>query len=260
MKQQKTTADLLIELNEYAGTDKIVTSYDMKAAIEQMPKVTPVASQLSRLDKYTGGFLPGELIAISGPRKAGKTLFAQTLTVNFAKQDVMSLWFSYELSSREFINRFPGELPVFVMPAKMKANSLEWLRNRVLEGLVKYGIKMVFIDHLHYLFDLAKMRNTSIEIGQVIRTLKMLAVELNIVIFLMCHMAKLDPYQEPSDDNIRDSSFVSQESDAGIMVWRDVKTDTESWLKICFHRRTGVLEKKIKYLKVDGLLREAAIA
>lgn len=257
MKQQKTTADLLIELNEYEGSDKIVTSLAMKSIIEQQPKVTPVMSKLPQLDKYTGGFCPGELIAISGPRKAGKTLFAQTLTVNFAKQDIMSLWFSYELSSREFINRFPGELPVFVMPQKMKANSLEWLRNRILEGLVKYGIKMVFIDHLHYLFDLARMRNTSIEIGQVIRTLKMLAIELNITIFLMCHMAKLDPYQEPSDDNIRDSSFVSQESDAGIMIWRNVQSDNEAWAKVCFHRRTGVLEKKIKYLKVDGLLREA---
>lgn len=171
----------------------------------------------------------------------------------------MSLWFSYELSSREFINRFPGELPVFVMPAKMKANSLEWLRQRILEGLVKYGIKMVFIDHLHYLFDLAHMRNTSIEIGQVIRTLKTMAIEMNITIFLMCHMQKLSPYEEPSDENIRDSSFVSQESDAGIMIWRNVQSDNEAWLKVCFHRRTGVLEKKIRYLKVDGLLKEAAI-
>lgn len=257
--RQQTMADLLIELNEYAGTDRIVTSYDMKALIDQQPKVAPVMSKLPQLDKYTGGFLSGELIAISGPRKAGKTLFAQTLTVNFAKQDVMSLWFSYELSSREFINRFPGELPVFVMPAKMKANSLEWLRHRILEALTKYGIKMVFIDHLHYLFDLARMRNTSIEIGQVIRALKTMAIEMNITIFLMCHMQKLSPYEEPSDENIRDSSFVSQESDAGIMIWRNVQSDNEAWLKVCFHRRTGVLEKKIKYLKVDGLLREAAI-
>lgn len=255
--KSKSLAELVTELAEYQGEDQIVTSYDMKAIITKQPKVIPVMSKLPLLDKHTGGFAPGELIAISGPRKAGKTLFAQTLTINFAKQDVMSLWFSYELSSREFINRFPGELPVFVMPQKLKANSLDWLKQRIVEALVKYGIKAVFIDHLHYLFDLARMRNTSIEIGQVIRTLKLMCIELNIVIFLMCHMAKLDPYQEPSDDNIRDSSFVSQESDAGIMIWRDVKTDNEAWLKVCFHRRTGVLEKKIKYVKVGGLLQEA---
>ncbi len=257
MKPQKDLATQFLELSEYEGQDKVITSYAMKALIEQQPKVVPVMSKLPQLDKYTGGFAPGELIAISGPRKSGKTLYAQTLTTNFAKQDVMSLWFSYELCSREFINRFPGELPVFVMLAKMKANSLEWLRARIIESLVKYGVKMVFIDHLHFLFDLARMRNTSIEIGQVIRTLKTLAIELNITIFLMCHTAKLDPYTEPSDDNIRDSSFVSQESDAGIMIWRDVKTDNEAWLKLCYHRRTGVLEKKVKLVKVDGLLKEA---
>lgn len=257
MKSNENLAELIEELAGYEGQDRVITSFDMKEILAEQPKAVPVMSRLPQLDRYTGGFVAGELIAISGPRKAGKTLFSQTLTVNFAKQNIMSLWFSYELSSREFINRFPGELPVFVMPQKMKANSLEWLRHRILEGLVKYGIKMVFIDHLHYLFDLARMRNTSIEIGQVIRTLKMLAVELNITIFLMCHMAKLDPYTEPSDDNIRDSSFVSQESDAGIMVWRNVQSDNEAWMKVCFHRRTGVLEKKIKLVKVDGLLREA---
>lgn len=248
----------ILELAEYKGVDRLITSYDMRALIEQMPKVVPTMSRLPMLDRYTGGFAPGELIAISGPRKAGKTLFAQSLTTNFAKQDVVSLWFSYELSSREFINRFPGELPVFIMPSKLKANSLEWLRERIIEGLVKYGVKMIFIDHLHFLFDLARMRNTSIEIGQVIRTLKTLAIELNITILLMCHTSKLDPYQEPSDDNIRDSSFVSQESDAGIMIWRDVKTDNEAWAKVCFHRRTGVLEKKIRLVKINGLLQEAA--
>ena len=105
------------------------------------------------------------MIAISGPRKAGKTLLAQTLTSNFAKQDIMSLCFSYELSSRVFINRFPSELPVFTMPQKLRANSLDWLRERVIEALAEYGVKMVFIDHLHFLFDLARMRNASLEIG-----------------------------------------------------------------------------------------------
>lgn len=259
MKSQKDLATQFLELSEYQGVDKVITSYDMKTLIEQQPKVTPVMSRLPQLDKYTGGFCSGELIAISGPRKAGKTLFAQTLTANFAKQEIMSLWFSYELSSCEFINRFPGELPVFVMPAKTKTNSVDWLRQRIIESLVKYGVKMVFIDHLHFLFDLARMRNTSIEIGQVIRTLKTMAIELNIAIFLMCHTAKLDPYTEPGDDGIRDSSFVSQESDTALIIWRNVESDNEAWLKVCFHRRTGVLEKKIRYLKVNGLLQEAIV-
>lgn len=38
----KATSELLVELSEYAGTDKIVTSYDMKSIINQQPKVIPV--------------------------------------------------------------------------------------------------------------------------------------------------------------------------------------------------------------------------
>lgn len=258
MQNEKKLSELIVSLAEYEGEDQIITSYDMKAKIDKMPPIEPVMSRLPLLDRFTHGFAPGELIAISGPRKAGKTLLAQTLTNSFEKQDVISLWFSYELPAREFINRFPGELPVFVMPQKLKANSLEWLRMRIIEALTKYGIKAVFIDHLHFLFDLARMKNTSLEIGQVIRTLKTMCIELNIIIFLMCHMQKLSPFIEPADDNIRDSSFVSQESDAGIMVWRDVNTENQSLVKLCYHRRTGFLEKKIRYVKVGGLLQEMA--
>tara|TARA_B100000315_G_scaffold40631_1_gene35463 strand:- start:418 stop:825 length:408 start_codon:yes stop_codon:yes gene_type:complete len=125
-----------------------------------------------------------------------------------------------------------------------------------MESIAKYGTKIVFIDHLHYLFDLVQSRNTSIQIGHVIRTLKTMAIELNITIFILCHMAKADPFEEPNDHQIRDSSFVSQESDVGLMVWRDLITDNQSWLKICYSRRTGVLEKKINLVKSDGLLKE----
>lgn len=256
MKEDKSLSDLYIEMATYQGEDRVITSSEMQDIIRMMPELKPFYSSIPSLDTACKGFCEGELIAISGPRKAGKTLFSQSLTVEFFNQDIKSLWFSFELPAREFIARFPGNLPAFVMPLKLKQNSLEWIKLRIIEGIVKHGIRVVFIDHLHFLFDLARMRNSSIEIGQVIRTLKTMAIDLNITIFLMCHMAKLNPYEEPSDNNIRDSSFVSQESDVGILIWRDVKTESEAYAKVCYHRRTGVIEKKIALIKVDGLLKE----
>ncbi len=104
---------------------------------------------------------------------------------------------------------------------------------------------------------MARSKHASIEIGQIIRWLKTLAIELNLVIFLICHLQKIRFDVEPDDTNIRDSSFVSQESDVGLILWRVRNSEDHAWLKVCYSRRTGVIDKKIKLVKVSGLLGEA---
>jgi len=212
-------------------------------------------TKLPRLDRYLeGGCESGELIAISGPRKMGKTLLAQTFTWNFLDKDKLSLWFQYEVTARRFLQSFP-EIPKFYLPKELKVSALDWLKMRTLEAIGKHGVAAVFIDHLHYLFDIASKGNASLQIGQVIRFLKRMAVDLNIVIFLMCHLTKTKYDEEPTDSDIRDSSFVSQESDVGIILWR-LKETNQAILKLEYSRRTGEMNKKIKLQKVNGLLYE----
>jgi replicative DNA helicase len=249
----KETIDINKYLN-YKGSDQVVTSFELDDVLKQTqePGIC-VKSKLPTLDRLLEGFESGELIAISGPRKSGKTLLAQSLTVNFLP--TKSLWFSYELTLRQFLRTFP-ELPLFISPLKLKAYSLPWLKERILEALFKYGIGVVFIDHLHFLFDLVRNKNTSLEIGQVVRFLKTIAIEYNIVIFLLCHMRKVNLIEEPTDADVRDSSLVSSESDTGLIMWRLVDTENSAIVKVAYSRRTGVLDKKIKIMKVNGLLQE----
>ena len=42
----------------------------------------------------------------------------------------------------------------------------------------------------------------------------------------------------------------------GVVIWRDLESEDQSRLKICYDRRSGVLEKKIRMVKVNGLLQE----
>ena len=251
-----------IRFRKYQGDDEIITYAEIQAEIEEhKDRYKVMMSYFPDLDHVDSinGFESGEVIVISGPPKAGKTLFSQTLTYNFWKQNINSLWFSYELTHRQFGYSFKKiETPCMLMPKKLKAYALEWLEDRIAEGVAKYGIQIVFIDHLHFLFDLALTRNPSIEIGQIMRYLKRIAVEANIVIFLMCHFTKMDPTKEPDHSNFRDSAFISAESDTGLILWRKRKSANEAVLKICYSRRTGVLEKKIPLIKsfTSGLLVE----
>ncbi len=252
-------------LKEYAGPDQIISSQEMALLLAQETSSwINLKSRMPSLDKYCEGFRDGELIVISGPTKNGKTLLAQSLTMAFVKQQEFPLWFTYEVPARQFLSQFP-ELPLFYLPQKLKAHVLTWVEERIKESFEKYRTRIVFLDHLHYLFDMARVKSPSIEIGTVIRRLKTMAVDMGLCIFLLCHTTK-GKDENLSYDSIRDSSFVSQESDCVLMVQRcphppkidedPLIAENSAKISIEFHRRTGVLEKLINCHKQDGFLVE----
>lgn len=135
---------------------------------------------------------------------------------------------------------------------------MDWFEDRVYESFAKFNTRIIFIDHLHFLVDMAKQGQMSLEIGTIIRKLKTMAVEGNFVIFLLCHtkMGKHDGTL--SYESIRDSSFISQESDSVIMVKRTPEiTENSARARIEFHRRTGVMERVVELVKVGNYLEES---
>ena len=106
---------------------------------------------------------------------------------------------------------------------------------------------------------MARTRNPSIEIGTVIRRLKTIAVANNFIIFLLCHTTKGKNESNLSYESIRNSSFISQESDCVLMIKRDKnRGETAAKLNVEFHRRTGIGEKMIDLKKENGYLVEVA--
>ena len=245
---------------DYDGEDKIISSEEMLIHLKEKPdSILNMKSFIPSLDQAVDGFREGELIVISGPTKNGKTLLGQSLTSAFIRQQYYPLWFSYEVPVRQFINSFP-QMPLIYMPQKLKAHALTWFEDRVNESFEKYHTRIIFCDHLHYLIDLARIRNPSIEIGQIIRRLKTLAVNGDYLIFLLCHTTKGVSDEDLSFEAIRDSSFISQESDSVLMIKRTPKKgDNIAQLYVEFHRRTGVMEKKIDLIKADGYLHELEV-
>ena len=243
----------LVKFRNYQGEDQVLTYAEIRDEIEQhKDRYKVMLTYFPGLDHVDSmnGVEPGELVVVSGPRKSGKTLMLQSLTYNFWRQGIHSLWFSYELSYRQFGYAFQKtQQPVLLMPKKLKAYALEWLEDRIAEAVAKHGIQVVFIDHLHYLFDMARSRRPDIGIGEVMRYLRRLTIEANIVTFLTCHFKMSDQTKEPDDTSFRDSSFIAQESHTGIVMWRERKSLNASVLKICYSTRTGVMDKKIALIK-----------
>ena len=192
------------------------------------------------------GFRKGDLVVFSGPTKMGKTSLCQSITHGLTEGNIPCLWFSYELTLIEFLKKFGDPIPYFLLPKKLKGNSLDWLEQRIAEGIAKYDTKVIFIDHLHYLLDMAfigQRGNVSLLIGAIMRRLKQIALKWNITICIVAHTAKINFEKEPSLNDIRDSSFISQEADTVLMIWRMKDKSGEMSNKACLavlaNRRNG---------------------
>jgi replicative DNA helicase len=243
--------------SQYDGDDKVLTSFELrdKLIAEKRDPHVSVKSGIPGIDYACEGFRDGELVVISGPTKSGKTLLAQTFTANFAKQKEYACWFSYEVPARQFLEQFPI-LPLFYLPTNNKAQDFNWFMERCLEAFFKYNTRVFFVDHLHFLVDMARISNPSLEIGAIVRRIKRFAVDNDFVIFLLCHIKKTEG-EDISYRDLRDSSFIAQDSDTCIMIKRTPKNgQNTAKARVEFHRRTGIMEYVVNLDKQYGYLRQ----
>jgi replicative DNA helicase len=178
-----------------------------------------------------------------------------------------SLFFSFEVTPETIALAHNNTESVLFMPLQNVSMDLEWLRWRCLEAKMKFSCEVVVIDHLHYLIDMGFQKNMSLEIGRVMRFLKKeIALGMNLAVIIICHVKQIDLEHEPSIYHLRDSSFVGQEADNVLMIWR--KRDVEfgkkkksmlqglAMLKVEKARRSGVMGMKIHLVKDGHILKE----
>lgn len=250
------------KLIKYSGEDKVISSFDLNEKFKGMKEAMNFKTQIPSFDRLMGGLEAGEMIIMSGATKQGKTLFLQTLTKNFEKQNMKCLWFEFEVPYRQFITRFP-DLPLFYLPLQLRNKDINWIKERILEGILKYNTRIVFIDELHYVIDMYS-RNFSLDIGQAMRDLKTFTIENEIVLIIAAHVKMQDGTRKPTAADIRDSSFITQIPDSTVMIWRETKTKRGeiigetgySIISVENHRRTGTMSKSFKMIFKDGYLYE----
>lgn len=226
--EEEYKEEALLRLQEiaktYSGEDKLITSLELVELIKTKPPQRKLMSGFKGLDDILDGFREKQLIVLSAATKSGKTSFAVDLTARLRAE--MPLWLPFEEPAEELIIKFleRGESPpLFNTPGVMGGNTLLWIEKKIIEAKAKYDSKVVFIDHLHFIIDFGE--NMSQEIGKTMRALKKLAVKWNVVIVLIAHLKKTKLEEQPDLEDLRDSSFIAQEADTVIMLWRETKKE-----------------------------------
>lgn len=266
----------------YKGDDEIrhYLDYYTEKATDRQPRLYQTG--FIELDGLIQGFKTGELNIISGPTGNGKTLFMDSIAHRFMRNEKMKLaYLSYEVPTdtmiQKYVNMDDRESLGLYVPMQLKPGNVNWVIRKCIEAKLKFNCKAIMIDHLHFIVDMNFKQNMSLNIGAVMRHLKHdIANNLNMMVFLIAHQEKVKD-EEPSIDNIRDSSFIGQEADNVIVVFRSFdpipqevrqKAKKEklelpksyeqgyATVKVEKARRAGTYRKKITYQKRGEFLEE----
>jgi len=174
-----------------------------------------------------GGVREGDLIIGTGISGHGKTLAFQNITVNLSKAGHSCLWFSYEVIIDNLYAKFRSmgidtDSLLLYAPKQNTSGALDWLQEKIKESYDKYHTKFVFIDHIDYLTP-KKVRSTDqlrMILSNVCAELKTMAISMNIIIFLIAHVKKVQGRAIEMQD-IGESSGIFKLADLILGVTRN---------------------------------------
>lgn len=251
IEKESERLDALARLEEamrvYSGEDMLVSSLDILHRIKTEPEEERFETGITGFDEILKGFRKNQLIVLAAPTKSGKTSFCVELTIRL--ENLNPVWIPFEESAEELVRKFHDrneQPPLFYTPQNITGNTTGWIEKRVVEGKVKYGAKIFFIDHLHFIVPFSSDRLDT-RIGQAMRELKQIAKKHEVMIVLVAHLKKTNMVVSPTLEDLRDSSFIAQEADTVMMLWRktyrdddgDMIISNETLLSVQANRRTG---------------------
>jgi len=198
-------------------------------------------------EKLQGGLREGDLAIISGLSGNGKSLLTLQMIKNYSAQRIPVLLFSFE----EPIDRIKWRLSemgadndiLCFTPKKLKSGHVNWLEEKILDGISHYGIKIIAIDNLDFLTAEQKLSQEdkwSIQ-SRIIAMLKRIAIEHKITIILNAHVKKLDNSQ-PKMEDLYGSGDVYKLADFVIFIHR-IRIEGADGEKILSNDSKLIIEK-----------------
>eukprot|EP00130_Batrachochytrium_dendrobatidis_P008383 XP_006683258.1 hypothetical protein BATDEDRAFT_93022 [Batrachochytrium dendrobatidis JAM81] len=214
-KEEKSTYDNLVEIGEEL----------LKPRPENLGYLTSLAS----FDQITGGLKRGDLIILAARPSVGKTAFALNLALGHCKNGGASLIYSLEMGTKQLLKRMISAEEIFDKKhtlSEMRAG----IRKQVHENPKQNHL--VFIDYLQLIKPATFHRDRrDLEIGEMTRELKLLALELNIPIVLLSQLSRgVDSRQDkrPLMSDLRESGNIEQDADVISFLYRDDYYDKRS--------------------------------
>ena len=234
-------------------------------AVHHKGMLSGLSTGFPKLDFMTGGLQNGDMIVIASRTSIGKTAMALCMASNMAIQKIEPIGlFSSEMSDKLIVDRLiaiNGRLPLTNMKhgnittadfskitesARYINDSPIWINDTPNIPLLdlksqtrkmkRMGIKIVFIDYLTLIKHGDPRMPRYERVGEISKSLKALARELNIPIVVMSQLNRQSEGAKPSLADLRQSGEIEEDSDIIMLIHREDRESEKAELTIAKHR------------------------
>lgn len=237
---------------------QVIAKTQAEMARSRGAKVVGRATGITRLDEVTGGLRGGQLIIIAARPAMGKSVLALQIAMGIAEREDMPVpFFSYEMQHEELgirllasrtgismneLNR--GHIPqddgmdrVFAREVEKLGQvrlliddqppaSVTALRSEIRRLARRGPLGAVVVDYLQLLDgdNGRRSENRTQEVAFISRTLKLLAVELNVPIIAVSQLSRQSesrPNKRPMLNDLRESGSLEQDANLVLALYRE---------------------------------------
>jgi len=230
---------------------------------EDTQDITGISTGYLDLDQMTSGLQKGDLIIVAGRPSMGKTAFAVNIAENIGIDCHLPVaLFSMEMSAAQLVVRMLGSVGRLEQH-KIKTGRLhddEWskltfaagqlseapiyidetaglgvfeLRARARRLARQFGgqLGLIVIDYLQLMQGSGREQNRAMELGEISRSLKILARELQVPVIALSQLSRSveqRPNKRPMMSDLRESGAIEQDADLILFMYRDEYYHPES--------------------------------
>ena len=240
-------------------TDRVMNT--IQANIESGKTFIGIPTGYKDLDSLTGGFQRSDLIVVAGRPSMGKTALALNIAENAAIKDKHCVAiFSMEMTAEQLAMRMVGSLANINQQALMRGDEKKIDFNRLTSTVEllqetkmfmddtpaltpaelrarcrrlsrEHQLDLVVVDYLQLMQVAGTSENRATEIGEISRSLKAMAKELDIPVIAISQLnRKVEdrPDQRPKLSDLRDSGAIEQDADVIIFIYREEQVDKDT--------------------------------
>lgn len=245
---------------------EVVARIDKLYSRENKDDVTGIATGFLDLDRKTSGLQAGDLIIVAGRPSMGKTAFSVNIAEHVAVVENLPVAiFSMEMGGAQLVMRMLGSIGRLDQHV-LKTGQLQdehW--GRLNEAVVKLSdapmfidetpgltalevrararrlarqqggrLGLIVIDYLQLMTGSGRDNNRASELGEISRSLKALAKELQVPIIALSQLSRSVEQRtdkRPMMSDLRESGAIEQDADLIMFMYRDEYYNAESQFK-----------------------------
>ncbi|MEE8484834.1 MAG: replicative DNA helicase [Nitrospinota bacterium] len=230
------------------------TNDHLEQLYERKELITGIPTGYKKFDEMTAGFQPGDLIIVAGRPAMGKTAICINIAEYLAIDEEKTVaFFSLEMSAMQLILRMLSSLSQISLRlirtgywgkdnwskitnaagelynAKIHIDDSPMqtvieIRSKARRLMAEKGLDIIIIDYLQLLHSRNKSENRNLELGEMTRSLKGLARELNVPVVVISQLSRKvedRPNKRPQLADLRESGSIEQDADLVCFVYRE---------------------------------------